>query len=227
MNDVLAYLEQMYQIPLFEGIQKGELLPMIQCLNAYVKEYKKEENIYLYDDSVQVIGIILSGNVHMIQEDLWGNKAILVNISKGELFGETFVCGNKRAASVSFITTKNTVVLFLPFDRVLHSCAKTCTFHHRLIQNMVVQLADKNIQLMNKIDAISKGTLREKIATYLTNIAEEQACLEFEIPLGRVQLAEYLHADRSAITRELNAMQQEGLIEFERNHFQILRSLVL
>ncbi len=43
--------------------------------------------------------------------------------------------------------------------------------------------------------------------------------------LGRIQLAEYLSADVSALTRELNCMKEEGLIDFEKNTFRIMKSL--
>ena len=75
-----------------------------------------------------------------------------------------------------------------------------------------------------KID-IPKKTLREKIATYLLQQAGKQNSAYFDVPLGRVQLAEYLCADRSALTRELSIMRDEGLIEYDKNSFHILKSL--
>ena len=40
--------------------------------------------------------------------------------------------------------------------------------------------------------------------------------------LTRAGLAEYLNCDRSALSRELSRMQQEGLIETYRGSFKIL-----
>ena len=48
------------------------------------------------------IGIVLSGAVDMIKEDLWGNKTLLVRMRKNELFGETFACGNDSRSTVAF-----------------------------------------------------------------------------------------------------------------------------
>jgi len=98
----------------------------------------------------------------------------------------------------------------------------SCTFHHRLIENMVRLIGDKNVQLMQKIEIISKKTLRGKIMAYLQNQSLEQNSRQFTIPLGRLELAEYLCADRSALTRELSCMEKEGLIRYEKNHFQLL-----
>lgn len=98
----------------------------------------------------------------------------------------------------------------------------TCTFHHRLIENMVQLIGDKNVQLMQKIEVISKKTLREKIMAYLQNQSIEQHSKSFTIPLGRLELAAYLCADRSALTRELSCMQKDGLIWYSKNTFKLL-----
>ena len=90
---------------------------------------------------------------------------------------------------------------------------------------MVTLIANKNVALMDKVDVLSKKSLREKIATYLMQEAVKNKSTYFDLPLGRVQMAEYLCADRSALTRELNVMKEEGLIDFERNSFRVLKSL--
>ena len=87
---------------------------------------------------------------------------------------------------------------------------------------MVRLIGDKNVQLMQKIEVISKKTLREKIWAYLQNQSLEQHSKTFTIPLGRLELAEYLCADRSALTRELSYMKRDGLIRYEKNQFQLL-----
>lgn len=218
------YIEDLLIMPLFEGINKDDMHSMLNCLSAYVKEYKKEQYIFYHEDEVDSIGLILKGKVQMVREDLWGNKTLLISMKTGELFGETFACNVNQNATVSFQASSDAVIIFIPFSRVMHSCSMACKFHHRLIENMVSIIATKNVSLMNKVDIISKKTLKEKICTYLLQEAGKQNSPYFEIPLGRIQLAEYLCADRSALTRELNAMKDEGLIDFDRNSFHILKS---
>ena len=95
-------------------------------------------------------------------------------------------------------------------------------FHHRLIGNMVRIIANKNRDLMRKVEVVSKRTIREKVLTYLSIQAQIQGVRYFEIPLGRVELAEYLCVDRSALTRELAKMKEDGLIDYDRNSFRML-----
>ena len=102
------------------------------------------------------------------------------------------------------------------------SCTMACCFHHRLIENMVHIIANKNRDLMRKVEVVSKRTIREKLLTCLLVQVQDQNFRYVEIPLGRVELAEYLCVDRSALTRELAKMKAEGLIDYDRNCFRIL-----
>ena len=87
---------------------------------------------------------------------------------------------------------------------------------------MVHIIANKNRDLMRKVEVISKKNLREKILAYLSVQSQIHQTRYFEIPLGRVELAEYLCADRSALTRELANMRAAGLIDYDMNMFRIL-----
>ena len=220
------YIPQMMNSPLFQGIAQEDLLGVMTCVGAHIKSYEKGAFIHLQDDQIRSVGVVLSGSVEMIREDIWGNKALLLRMQPGALFGETFVCGGIHNKLVSFAAAERSVVLFVPFQRALTTCAQSCGFHRQLIENMVSAIAEKNWALMEKVDLISKKSLREKLCEYLTRRSEYAGSMSFTIPLGRVQLAEYLHADRSALTRELNRMADEGLIAFHRNRFQILKQLI-
>lgn len=213
---MLLDFQQLTQLPLFTGVRKEDLSAMLTCLGSFQKNYKKDEIILLESNEVRNIGIILSGTVHMIKEDAEGYQTLLIAMKKGEIFGESFSCSSHLNAHVSFFAATPCTVLFLPFYKVIHSCKMTCTFHHRLIENMVQLIGDKNVQLMKKIEIISKKTLREKITAYLQNQALEQNSKCFTISLERLELAEYLCANRSALTRELSCMQEAGFIDYKK-----------
>lgn len=207
--------------PLFNGIDERHLENMLDCLGGRSQLYKKGQDIQLAFETISYIGVVLRGIVHMIKEDLYGNRTILVTMKRGDQFGETFACCDYIGSSVSFLSSGESEILLLPFAKVIHSCSSSCMFHHRLIENMFQLIADKNFHLMKKIEITSKKTLEEKIMTYLTMQAEEHQQPAFEIPLGRIELAEYLCADRSALTRELSSMKKKGLIDYHKNTFRI------
>ena len=218
----MEHFTQQLNTPLFDGIRKEDLGSLLHCTGNRISRYNKGQVIALEDEQIRHVGVVLSGRVDMVKEDVWGGKTLLIRMGKGELFGETFACGDDSRSVVTFTVSEDTEVLFIPFHRVMHSCSMACEFHHRLIENMVRIIAGKNRGLLRKVEVISKKTLREKILAYLSIQAQDQACRYFQIPLGRVELADYLCADRSALTRELASMKADGLIDYDKNTFRIL-----
>lgn len=218
MPDLLNELNS----PLFQGIKPEDMGPMLSCIGYHVSSYSKGEIIALEGDNLKHIGILLSGAVDMIKEDFWGNKTVLLRLRKDEMFGETFACGEDNQSTVSFLAYEDTRILFMPFSRVMHSCTMACEFHHKLVENMVHIIAKKNRDLMRKVEAVSKRSIRKKLLAYLSIQAQTRKSPYFEIPLGRLELAEYLCVDRSALTRELAKMKEEGLIDFDKNFFRMM-----
>ena len=218
MMDLIAQLNS----PLFAGISPEDRKTVLGCIGYHIADYQKGKIVAFEAENIRHVGIVLSGAVDMIKEDFWGNRTMLVRARKNELFGETFACGEDNLSVVTFVVSEDAKILFLPFDRVMHSCTMACVFHHRLIENMVRVIANKNRDLMRKVEVVSKRTIREKILAYLSLQAQAQNARYFEIPLGRVELAEYLCVDRSALTRELAKMRDEGILDFDRNCFRML-----
>ena len=208
--------------PLFAGIDAADFEGMLGCIGYHVKDYQKGEIIALEEENINHVGVVLEGAVDMLKEDVWGNRTMLVRTYPQDIFGETFACGEDALSVVTFAAAENCRVLFLSFCRVMHTCTHACQFHQTLIENMVRLIARKNRELMRKVEVVSKKTLREKILAYLSIQSQAQGSRRFEIPLGRVEWAEYLNADRSALTRELAKMKDEGLIDYQRNSFEIL-----
>ena len=206
---------------LFAGIAAEDRKAMLSCIGYHIASFRKGEIIAFEQEHIRHVGVVLSGSVDMIKEDIWGNKTMLVRAYKDEVFAETFACGQDNLSVVTFMVSKDAKILFLPFDRVMHSCSMACQFHHQLVENMVHIIANKNRDLMRKVEVVSKRTIREKLLAYLSIQAQAQNARYFEIPLGRVELAEYLCVDRSALTRELAKMKAEGIIDYHRNSFRM------
>ena len=122
---------------------------------------------------------------------------------------------------VDVVATKDTEVLFLNTEKVLSTCSSSCYFHNQLIHNLVSVLAFNNVKLVNKINHISYKSIRGRLLSYLSSQAIQQGKYSFEIPFNRQQLADYLCTDRSAMSNELSKMQNEGLISFHKNRFEL------
>lgn len=210
------------KVPLFAGIGPGDYNALLGCAGGHSRAFEKGAFLFLAGDRIDAVGVVLTGQLRILKEDAFGNRAILAEIGPGAVFGESFVCGSRYALSVSVEAVTACEVLFLDFDKVMQVCSSACPFHQALVRNMVRLIAQKNIGLMEKMEVLTKRTLREKILAYLSLLMQRQGGRAVESPLGRVDLADYLGVDRSALTRELNHMQSEGLLAFSKNRYEVL-----
>ena len=211
------------QTMLFSGESPEEIKEMLSCLGAVTRSYGKGEIIYHAGECVHSMGLVLSGNVQIESDDVWGNHSVLDDITPGFFFAETYASLSKEPLMVNVVSAAaKTEVLFLNIGRLLTTCTNSCTHHNRLIHNLLYIMAKKNLMLTRKIDHMGQRSIREKVMAYLSFESEKQKKKTFGIPFNRQQLADYLAVDRSALSAELSRMKKDGLIEFEKNLFTLL-----
>ncbi|MDL2209508.1 Crp/Fnr family transcriptional regulator [Desulfovibrio sp. OttesenSCG-928-O18] len=216
-------VDKITRSPLFAGIEESQLESLLDCLTAVKRQYGKDEFVFVAGGKATSVGIVVSGGVRVLQEDFWGHRAILAHIGPGGLFGEAFSCAEKDALPVSVIASEQSTILLIDYRKIVTSCSSACVFHARLVMNMMRILAEKNILLTRKIEHLSKRTTREKLLSFLSAQAVFAKSTTIEIPFNRQELADYLCVDRSALSRELGAMQSEGLINYDKNSFELVR----
>ena len=208
---------------IFFGISEEETEKMLHCLEVRPETFQKDEYILRAGDRVEAFGLVITGKVLIIQEDFWGNRNILAAVGAGHCFAETFACSPGAVLNVSVIAETNVQVLFLNVKRILTTCPSTCSHHSRMIRNLLSELAEKNLRLNEKITHLGQRSRRAKILSYLSAEAQRHGSAEFDIAFSRQQLADYLSVDRSGLSMELSRMQEEGLLEYRKNHF-VLKS---
>lgn len=204
---------------LFEGVDPESIKAMLQCLGAASRTYKKDEYVYMAGDLASAMGLILKGAVNVEHDDIWGKKTILNHVTEGEIFAEAYACIPGEAMMISVITTEDTEILWMDVNKVLKTCSLSCEHHNRLIQNLLLVLARKNLYLSRRILHTSSKSIRERLLSYLSFQAKVQESREIVIPFNRQQLADYLGLNRSALSNEISKMQKDGIISVKKNRF--------
>ncbi|MDO5410177.1 MAG: Crp/Fnr family transcriptional regulator [Lachnospiraceae bacterium] len=212
----------LYRSGLFGGITETEIAAMFDCLHAREEHYRKGEFIYYEGDVIQEAGILMSGTAHVMQDDFWGNRNIIYVMKAGDVFGEVYACLGNEKLQTSVSAESDCHVLFINLQKAMHVCKNTCIFHQRLIENLVYSVAKKNLNLTAKMQHTSRRSIREKVLSYLSEESRRNANSTFVIPFTRQQMADFLAVDRSALSKELAKMKQEGLIEYEKNRFRLI-----
>ena len=207
---------------LFRGASPEEIRTMLGCLGAEARRYAKGETIYRAGDVVSAIGLVLSGSASIEIDDVWGNKSILDHVQPGQVFAESYACVPGEPLMNSVVAAENTEVLFLDVGRVLHICQNACSFHNKLVRNLLFIASRKNLNLSRRSILTSAKSIRSRLLSFLSYESVKRGSREFDISFNRQQLADYLNVDRSAMSNELSKMQKDGLIAVERNHFRLI-----
>ena len=199
--------------PLFERIDAADLEPMLQCLGARQRSFPKGAYVFRMGDRTTSMGMVLEGSVRLEKEDYWGNRSILASFGPGQSFAEVYACEPDLALDINVVAAEDAVVLLLDVGRITSMCPSSCAFHARLIRNL--------------LGIIAKRTTRAKLLSYLSDQAERAESSRFAIPFDRQELADYLSVDRSAMCAELSRMKKDGIIDYNRNRFEIVRRSAL
>jgi CRP-like cAMP-binding protein len=205
---------------LWSGIGYSDFEGMIRCMEAKTRSYDKGDVILLSGDTVSSIGLIISGSARIIKEDMDGNAFILTELAASDIFGEVLACAGIDHSPVTVEASSTCEILFMNYRKVITSCSSACVFHSRLIENMLKLTALKNLLLNQKIEILSKRTTREKLLAFFD--MQRGMAKKFTIPYNREEMAHYLSIDRSAMSKELCKMRDEGLIRFHKNSFEIV-----
>lgn len=215
------FLSVLTSSQLFSGISEKELTAMLSCLDARKESFPKGDFVLRAGEVVDSIGLVLSGNALVIQEDIWGNRNILSKVGQGETFATAYACAPGSVLQGAVIAQTPVTVMFLNVKRILNLCPSACNHHSRIIRNLLGELAEKNLRINEKLTHMGQRSTRAKIRSYLSAEAKSLGKYEFDIPFSRQQLADYLGVDRSGLSMELGKMRDEGLIDFRRNHFKL------
>jgi len=206
---------------IFKDIHSDELTILLKCLNAIKKSYKRGDYAFFAGEKMTHLGVLLYGSADIVQEDALGRKNIVTKINPKGVFGEGIAAAKLNESPVSVIACEDTDILFLGYNQMIERCEANCTFHTRLIANMLELMSNKIIMLNRKLNYSLMKTIREKIVNYLVESYGINSNKSFLVPYNREELANYFSVDRSSLSRELAKMKHEGLIDFNKNKFTL------
>ena len=198
-----------------------ELLSMLDCLGARLRQYSKGDVIFHAGDPATHLGAVLTGQVQVSRTKADGQRVVMGEIRPGGLFAESFACARAESLPVTVTAAADAAGLLIDCGRISAPCSAACTFHTRLISNLLQVLAEKNLSLAGKLGHLSGRTIRERLLSYLEEQAARTGRATVTVPFDRQALADYLCVDRSALSRTIGALQREGVLTVRRDRFTL------
>jgi CRP-like cAMP-binding protein len=209
--------------PLFDGIGIDNLSALLSCLGARRVRLAKGEPLMRTGEKADRFGVVLSGSLAVSTYDTNGKRTLIKLIRAPEAVAAAQALSGADAMSVDVEANEDSEVLLLKADRIVMPCENACVFHTRLVRNVMRSLAVKTLALNRKIDILSRRATADRLMAYLHAISNDKGSCEFDIPLDRQGLADYLCVERSALSAEISRLSGEGVISAHKCHF-ILRN---
>ena len=215
--------QELEKSPLFQGIQYEEYLRMLTCFQAVQKSFRADDLIYDFSNSGNnAVGIIERGNAALIRIDEEGVSTVMEDLGAGGVFGRTLAFAGSGYDSLEVVCRTPCDVLFIDYPHILKRCENACLHHSLLVQNMLRLMSGKAQGLSERVDVLSRRSIREKLLCYFRQLAEKEDGQNFQLPFSLSTLADYIATDRSAMMRELKKLKEEELIVSDGRKFTLL-----
>ena len=214
----------MAELEIFRDINPEEKERMLNCFCVNQKKFKNGETVMTFSGNHNAVCVMVNGRAsgYWIDED--GNTAVIETIRPGDVFGDVFMM---PLGKIEYYVEAHTdcEVMFIGYDHVIHPCKNLCQHHSQLINNLYSMTAKKMQQFALRINILTQKGIRRKVAAYLIYEKNLAGSMNFRLGLSLTDLAEYVCADRSSLTRELAAMRDEGYLDWSGREFRLYEKI--
>ena len=197
-------------ISLFKGISPDNKDKLLKLLETSTFTYQPNVNIaYLFKDK-ESIGLVIKGSLDIIRIDYNGTRTIIETIYEEEILGTSLT--SLLSNDYEIITKENTKILWLDYNVILSISDIKYRYYNQFIKNLLMISLEKNTLKNERIEILTQKTIRNKLLEYFRIEALKNRSKIIYLKSTWQDLADYLAIDRSAMTRELKNLKEEGFI---------------
>lgn len=213
-----TYLRTILNSGLFRYINRPDHIDALEQLNISARSYKKGEIVYYEGDVIDFLCIVERGSVRGEKTYPGGEIHIVSVFDEGSIFCLEISVSRKKTTPIDLIANEECLVVFVSMQSI-----EASPFRDRMHSALIEMLADDNIRMTHKVEILAERGLRSRIMVYLNVLARKSGTDTVSVKMSREQMAQYLCVNRSALSNELNKMKREGLIDFSRGQFRLLK----
>lgn len=203
------------KVPIFSVLDDKELLQVVNLIIH--REFIKGEMIVMEDEPFENLIIINQGQVKAFKDNQAGKEQILYIFSEGDFFGESSLLRDQKAAYYveALERTKVCMIKKSEFRNLIKE-------YPEIGLKIIDVLSTRIDKLEHTIQSMGTNKVESRIATVLLEFANKYGSkkgdgIEFELPLSREGIANYIGLTRETVSRKMNQLQEEGLIEMIGN----------
>ena len=215
--------QELAKSPLFQDISYEDYRSLLTCFQAVQKAFRPDDLIYDFSaPNNDAVGIVERGGAALIRIDEEGVSTVMEELGPGGVFGRTLAFASSSGDSMEVVCRTPCDVLFIDYPHMLKRCEHACGHHSVLVQNMLRLMSSKAQALSQRVDVLSRRSIREKLLCYFRQLSKKAGSNTFVLPFSLSTLADYIATDRSAMMRELKRLREEGIVRSDGRQFTLL-----
>lgn len=208
---------------IFQSLSEEEVELVKGQLNCTISSYEKGETIIEENSIVKEIGIVMKGSLCMSKFTVDGKEILMQKLVPSYIVGAEIAFTRRQDSPYAVYTTDYTEIEWFPVERVMEKGFLDDDMRVILLNNIMYFIANENMRKYYKIEAISIRGVREKIIRYLSIQQKKRGSNKIYLKFNREEWANFLGINRSVLSHELKLMENEGMILFDRNYFEIIK----
>ena len=204
---------------LFANISNQNLEKLLKLLRADTFTCKKGVSLsYLINDNF--VGIVLEGYLEVIKRDYEGHRSIIETLEPKQEYGTTISSLNSPDYDIE--TILDSKIILIDYNNILNFLEKGNHSYQKFLTNLLVIVTNKISEKNERITILTQKSIRNKLLEYFKITSLKNNSRHIYIPTTYTELAEYLAVDRSAMSRELKNLQNEGFIDIKNKKITLL-----
>lgn len=212
-----SFIKLLKNTELFKCFSEVELENIFNEHYYKIKDYEKRAIIYLQNEKCESLDILLSGVITIQKIDQDGKILTINDFISGDVVGENLLFSVNSNYPMTVTAKSDCTLLHVKKELVL----KLCQSNECFLRSFLQSLSSKTLILSNKIKSLTMKTIRQCITDFLIFEYFSQGNSKIKLNMSKKDLAEKLGVQRSSLSRELNKMRNDGLIEFDANYITI------
>ena len=207
------------KIALFEGLTGSEIEAVVSAAGGMVRRYEAGEVLWHQGEVVSSLGIVLQGAVEAVAYSRDGGAELVAHHGAGQVVGDVLMASHSPSP-VTLVARQDTEMLLLPMEGLYPMAGEVSPSLRQVQRNLLAETGEKFWQQRRRIAYLVEPRLRERVLRYLRDVSPA-AGEWFTVPLDRQGMARFLGADRSALSRVLSQLRNEGLIGYRKSKFWV------
>lgn len=214
----MTTIDQLKDYTLLSALPLDQLAGLLEGKAIRLRSYARGEIIHFDGDRCDEIEIIIHGKVSIERIDEDGNLMAITQFQPDDILGGNLLFSSNPVFPMTVTAKEKVELLAMPKELVFRLCSESTGF----LELFLEYISDHALLLGDRIKHYVNRTIRESIVAYLRNEHLIQGGSRIRLTTSKKALADRMGVQRTSLSRELQKMKNEGLIDYDADSITIL-----